>query len=647
MSTMRKLYRTLIVLFTISQFFSPVNAQTNSSKNTGRVNVFSKYRNFPTNWWADYGQRNNDWFKSDEAITIANNIISWQTPEGGWPLMNTTNEPWTGNEDAIGPWGRTGTFVGATTNEIRFLARIYQATNEEKFKQSFLKGLQYIYVSQTPTGGWAKAYPLKDNDYKQNITFNDGAMINVMNLLKEVETGEHYSFLDSTMKDKVKRTFDLGLDCILKCQIVTNSKLTAWCQQHNRYNYQPAGGRTFEPAAISGSESIGIIKLLMDIDHPSLRVKKAIEGAVQWVEDSKIKGYKVNVVTDSTYKPKGIDVKLVPDPGNVMWARYYEIDTNKPIFLGRDGIKKYNLSEIDQERRTGYAWYGKWGANIEQDYANWAAKWGIDISDSTKKHAPRDGYFITSDSVRIHYLTKGEGSPVILIHGLSGTAYGNWFKNGVADSLAKYHFVVALDCRNHGLSDSPDGGGLAWGSAEDVIELMDHLDIKKAHLHGYSMGGGIVAHLMAQVPERIITASMGGYGILETDSTWIAKIPPESKGHDPQSQEAYAELLKAYTESKGMSEKETEDFINKPRTERPRLVPPKLDIDLTKVDFPVMAIIGEFDHPNAKSHRMQRELKNFKLVILAGKSHNTAIMAGYMPQLYLDSLEDFINRNDI
>ena len=60
----------------------------------------------------------------------------------------------------------------------------------------------------------------------------------------------------------------------------------------------------------------------------------------------------------------------------------------------------------------------------------------------------------------------------------------------------------------------------------------------------------------------------------------------------------------------------------------------------------MLAINGEYDRPNAKTHRLQREVKNFKSVVLPGKSHLTAIMAGYMPKEYPESLVAFINAND-
>ena len=124
---------------------------------------------------------------------------------------------------------------------------------------------------------------------------------------------------------------------------------------------------------------------------------------------------------------------------------------------------------------------------------------------------PTEAYFTTSDGVKIHYYVMGKGTPVILIHGYTGTAWGNWFTNGIAQALAKNHMVVALDCRNHGKSDKPVANGP--GKAEDVVELMDHLKIKKAHFHGYSMGGGITARLLSMIPDRFITAAFGGSGM--------------------------------------------------------------------------------------------------------------------------------------
>ncbi|HEU4388947.1 MAG TPA: alpha/beta hydrolase [Blastocatellia bacterium] len=269
--------------------------------------------------------------------------------------------------------------------------------------------------------------------------------------------------------------------------------------------------------------------------------------------------------------------------------------------------------------------------------------------------APAEDYMTVSDGVKIHYYVVGKGTPIILIHGYTGSAYGNWFRNGIAQKLAKNHMVVALDCRNHGKSDKPQPNGP--GKAEDVVELMDHLKIRKAHFHGYSMGGGIVGRLLTMIPDRFITAAFGGSGIPEVDPEWRAKLPADVQGRDPLEDEASRKLRVSRAMDLGMTHEEAEkQAATPPASPAPaaaastagaapaRLAP--LTIDLTKIAIPVIAINGEFDRPIAKTARMQRELKNFKSVVLPGKSHLTAIMAEYIPDLYITSLVNFINEND-
>jgi pimeloyl-ACP methyl ester carboxylesterase len=263
---------------------------------------------------------------------------------------------------------------------------------------------------------------------------------------------------------------------------------------------------------------------------------------------------------------------------------------------------------------------------------------------------PASEFFTTKDGVKIHYLVLGKGTPVILIHGYTGNAEGNWFRNGIAQALAKNHMVVALDCRNHGKSDKPQPNGP--GRAEDVIELMDHLKIQKAHFHGYSMGGGIVGQLMAKIPDRFITAGFGGSGIAEVDPEWRARVPADKEGRDPQEVEANHLLRISRLMDGGLSRQEAEKQADAPAAPRPAPAagarPPSSapKLDLTTITFPVIAINGELDRPNAKTTRMKRELKNFKSVVLPGKSHLTAIVMPYMPKEYLESVVNFINAND-
>jgi pimeloyl-ACP methyl ester carboxylesterase len=238
---------------------------------------------------------------------------------------------------------------------------------------------------------------------------------------------------------------------------------------------------------------------------------------------------------------------------------------------------------------------------------------------------------------------------VILIHGAGGSAEGSWFANGISQALAKNHRVVAIDCRGHGQSDNPPGGGMPNRTmAQDVIELMDHLDIAKAHVHGYSMGGAIAEQMLARYPDRFITVAFGGWGIQEIDPELKAKVPPDTSGADPKEAELYAKFratLAQRNQGTGAGQDAEKNRPKRPGAGRDDGSRPK--IDLTQIKIPVLAINGEFDRPNAKTHRMQRELANFTSVVLPGKSHLSAIVAGSIPPLYIDTLVQFINSNDL
>ena len=262
---------------------------------------------------------------------------------------------------------------------------------------------------------------------------------------------------------------------------------------------------------------------------------------------------------------------------------------------------------------------------------------------------PKHGYFTARDGVKIHYVQVGDrGSHVILIHGYFSNAERNWFANGIASALAKNHRVVAIDCRNHGLSDKPVLRGV--GIPEDVIDLINHLKIEKAHFHGYSMGGSIVGQLLASTPELFITAGFGGSGIPEHDPEWMTRVPEDKKGKDPEDETVTRLIVIGHLMNDGMSREEAvkaADEMMRPQVGQSASPPqsgPKMD--LSKVTVPVLAINGGFDVPYSKTHRMWRELRNFTNVVLPGKSHVTAIAATYMPPEYLDALVRFINAND-
>ncbi|WP_246000616.1 pectate lyase [Pontibacter diazotrophicus] len=266
---------------------------------------------------------------------------------------------------------------GATFTQLEYMARVYEATGQEKYKKGFLRGLDYLLEAQYENGGWPQYYPIRKG-YYEHITFNDGAMIGVMQLLRDVaQRKEPYTFVDAARRNLAAKAIEKGLHVILQTQIKVDGRLTAWCAQHDRHDLTPQKARAYELRSVSGGESVGIVKYLMEIENPSPDIVRAVEGAVSWLERVKITGIRVDRVKDPSMK-RGHNAVVVKDPSAPpLWARFYEIGTNKPMFVGRDGIVRDKLSEIEEERRNGYSWYVSSPQELlEKDYPDWKQKWG-------------------------------------------------------------------------------------------------------------------------------------------------------------------------------------------------------------------------------------------------------------------------------
>jgi PelA/Pel-15E family pectate lyase len=315
-----------------------------------------------------YLKKSDAWFAGDEARTIAENVLSYQSELGGWPKnLDTTADRFAGDRKTLKP-----TFDnGATTDELRFLARMYAAAKSERCREAFLHGLDYVLQAQYPNGGWPQFYP-PGNGYHRHLTFNDGAMVRLMEFLRETYAENRYNFVDADRRDAANRAFDKGIECILKCQIRAGGKLTAWCAQHDEKDFQPRPARKFELVSLSGCESVGIVRLLMSLDHPCPEVIQAVEGAVGWFEAAKLRGIREARKQDQN-SPPGFDKVVVEDSSAPpLWARFYEIGTNRPIFCDRDGVPKHTLAEIGYERRNGYNWLGFWPQPIlDKEYPAW------------------------------------------------------------------------------------------------------------------------------------------------------------------------------------------------------------------------------------------------------------------------------------
>ena len=321
-----------------------------------------------------------EWYASDEAIRIAENVLAYQRDNGGWPKdidMARALTPRAKERLARNPAHPSATIDnGATFTQMRYLAKVFTSTGNERFAGSLRRGLDYLFAAQYANGGWPQFYPLIPGYYTR-ITFNDDAMIGVMNLLQDiVDRKADFAFVDEARRAKARQAVERGIECILKCQVRVKGTLTVWCAQHDEHDFSPSPARTYELASLSGAESVGIVKFLMRFDNPSPAVVTSVQSAIRWFDRSRLSGLRVVQVPDPT-APEGTDKVVVKDPNAPsLWARFYEIETNRPFFSGRDGIPRYDLSEITSERRNNYGWLGDWPAQVlRRDYPRWQKRW--------------------------------------------------------------------------------------------------------------------------------------------------------------------------------------------------------------------------------------------------------------------------------
>jgi PelA/Pel-15E family pectate lyase len=319
--------------------------------------------------WADAQNKPDEWYASAEALRISDNLVLYQRSSGGWPKNIDMAKPLSdsGRASLLSDQKNTDSTIdnGATYTQLSFLARVITAQHQERHRESFMKGLDYLLKAQYPNGGWPQFYPDLTGYYK-HITYNDDAMIGVMKLLRDVADGKPvYAFVDKGRRARAAKAVEKGIDCILKTQVVVNGKRTVWCAQHDEVTLAPAAARAFEVVSLSGGESVAIVRFLMTIKDPSPAVVESIESAIAWFEQSQLKGIK--------WVETGTDRLVVQDPAAApIWARFYEIGTNRPIFVGRDSVVKYSVAEIEHERRVGYSWYVDTPAKLlQKDYPAW------------------------------------------------------------------------------------------------------------------------------------------------------------------------------------------------------------------------------------------------------------------------------------
>jgi PelA/Pel-15E family pectate lyase len=333
------------------------------------------------------------WYAGTNAQFLADNVVSFQTPAGGWSKnLDFSRHPRARGEhfapDNLSKfsnatdfdlprdtnWDYVGTFDNdATTTQMRFLAKtaaLASPDQAKKWRASFLRGAGYIFAAQFPNGGWPQVWPLQGG-YHDAVTFNDGAALHVMELLRDISAGENeFAFVPAETRRLAAASLQRGIQCTLAAQIVVDGRLTVWCQQHNALTLTPASGRNYEMPSQVSVESALVMRFLMSLPKPDPAIITSVDAAAAWFKKTALYGVAVR------FSPSEGRI-LEPSPGaGPIWPRYAQIGADRPIFGDRDKSIHDNMSEISAERRRGYSWYNGAPQEALERYAAWRASLG-------------------------------------------------------------------------------------------------------------------------------------------------------------------------------------------------------------------------------------------------------------------------------
>lgn len=259
------------------------------------------------------------------------------------------------------------------------------------------------------------------------------------------------------------------------------------------------------------------------------------------------------------------------------------------------------------------------------------------------------GEYFDADGVRLFYRVEGKGTPVVLVHGYGANADLNWRHPGVIRALRKKYQVITFDVRGHGRSDKPKEPE-KYGAeiARDVVRLLDHLGIEKAHVVGYSMGGFITIKLTAMCPERLLSAVPCAAGFERPEGANLKTLSMLTESLDRG--EGFGPLIRALEPVPPPAWKvKFIDFLMGSVNDIPALsaiMKDFVDLAITEEDLrnnqvPVLSIAGTRDPLGAGVKSMMEMMAHHEAAYIEGGDHFTTIFK----KAYLRNLEAFLAKH--
>ncbi|WP_348728783.1 pectate lyase [Rheinheimera texasensis] len=286
-------------------------------------------------------------------------VLSYQTVLGGWSKrtdMQQVRKPGqlAGSEPAYIP-----TFDnGATSSQMRWLAAYYPkatAADQAKIRSALTLAVQFVLRAQYPNGGFAQSYPLRGS-YHDAVTLNDNVMTDLLNLLWDIANAPEYQWLNADLRSKAQTGFAKGVAWLVAAQVSVNGQGTVWTAQHHPLSGEPVAARKFEQISLVSSESAAVLQLLLDKAPEQPGVLPALCSGVAWLAQHQIR--------DKVWQRDDAGSKLVEKKGAQIWARFYSLPQQQPVFFDRDGKVYHDVNQLSLERQQGYGWYQSNAKNV-------------------------------------------------------------------------------------------------------------------------------------------------------------------------------------------------------------------------------------------------------------------------------------------
>ena len=310
---------------------------------------------------------------------VAENMLLLQTPSGGWSKhyrgkkVDYAHGYDASERTALRAPDRHDDATldnKATTREIDYLARAHARTGNPAYLDGARRGVDYLLRAQYANGGWPQYFPDRSS-YRHQITLNDDAMVHAIDLLQRIAEGDgDLAALTPEFGTRAAAAASRGLDSLLALQVRIDGQPTIWAAQYDETALQPAKARAYELPSLAVAESVGVVRLLMRQPRPDARIIASVESAARWLDAHRLHGIALRQV-DAPDEETGKDVLVVDEPGASLWARFYDLERQQPMFVDREG-QRVAFAQLPNERRTGYGWYGTWPEKLlAQELPRW------------------------------------------------------------------------------------------------------------------------------------------------------------------------------------------------------------------------------------------------------------------------------------